>query len=170
MASFVGPAAFERREVCASDLLATLLVHGSSGRLVQELKDKRQLVTSVGVDFLTQRDRALFAVWAVCKAEDAPAVKETIRAELRRLSEEPIPPAEFGDARRLLAAGFTFANETPADRVATIAFYEAVDSYRTATQYLPRVRLLTPADVAEVAAWYAAEPVWITLGPKRENE
>jgi zinc protease len=166
MAVFVGPAAFERRQVCASDLLATLLVHPSSGRLSRELQEKRQLASSVGVDFLTQRGRALLGVWAACEPDDVPAVKDVIRGELRRLSEEPIPVEEFAAVRRLLAAGFAFANETPADRAAALAFYEAIDTYRTAAQYLPRVRSLTPADVVEVAGWYAGDPVWVVLSPK----
>ena len=169
MAVFVGPAASERTEVCASDLIATLLIHGASGRLVQELKEKRRLVTRVGVAFLTQRGRALFGVWAVCEPDHVPAVKEVIHSELRRLSEEPVSPAEFAVARRVLAAGYAFANETPADRAATLAFYEAIDTYRTAAQYLPRVRLLTSSDVARVAAWYADDPVWVVLSPEAQN-
>ncbi|MCJ7822914.1 MAG: insulinase family protein [Armatimonadetes bacterium] len=166
MAVFVGPAAFERTQVCASDLIATLLVHPSSGRLSRELQETRQLASSVGVDFLTQRDRALVGVWVACDPDDIPAVKDVIRGELRRLSEERIPVEEFAAVRRLLAAGFAFANETPSDRAATLAFYEAIDTYRTAAQYLPRVRALTPADVFDVAGWYAGNPVWVVLSPK----
>ncbi len=166
MAAFLGPTASEHREVCATDLVATLLAHGSSGRLARELREKRQLVSRVGVDFLTQHDRALFGVWAVCRPEDVPAVKQAILAELRRVSGEPIPPDEFAAARRLLAAGYAFANETPADRAAALGFYEAIDTYRTASQYLPRVSLLTPSDVAAVAVRYSVEPVWIVLSPK----
>jgi len=166
MAVFAGPAAFERRQVCASDLLATLLVHPSLGRLVGALQEQRKLVSALGVDFLTQRGRALFGVWAVCEPDDVPAVKDAIRGELRRLSIEPVPVEEFAAVRRLLAAGFAFANETPADRAATLAFYEAIDTYRTAAQYLPRVRALTPADLTEVAGWYAGDPVWVVLTPE----
>ena len=170
MAVFAGPAAFERREVCASDLLATLLVHPSSGRLVRELQERRKLVSAVGVDFLTQRGRALFGVWAVCEPDDISAVRDAMRDELRRLSLEQVPVEEFAAARRLLAAGFAFANETPADRAATLAFYEAIDTYRTAAQYLARVRALTPADLAEVAGWYAGDPVWVVITPEEAHQ
>ncbi len=166
MAAFVGPAAFERREVCASDLLATLLAHGPTGSLVEELVGNRGIATSAGIDFLTQRHRSLFGVWAVCDADDISAVKEGIRNELRRLAEDAIPPARFAAAKRLLSSGYAFANETPADRAATLAFYEAVDIYRSAGQYLPRVSLLGPSDVQEAASWYAGDPVWVVLTPK----
>jgi predicted Zn-dependent peptidase len=165
MAAFVGPAGAEHKQVCASDLLATLLSHGSWGRLPQRLKETENLARAVGVDFLTQRDRALFGVWAVCDPAKVGTVKDAIRGELARVAAGPIPADELAIARRLLTTGYAFANEIPADRAATLGFYEAVDSYRFASQYLSWVRSLTAADVAEVAGWYAVDPVWVVLTP-----
>lgn len=169
MAAFVGPAASERTEVAASDVLSTILSYGCLGRLSGELVERRKLAKSMGVDFLTQRDRALFGVWAVCAPGDIAAVREAIRAELRRLATEPVPPGELALAKRLVNAGYSFANETAADRAATLGFYEAVDSYRAATQYPVRVAAITADDVAKVAAWYAADPVWVVLRPEGEG-
>jgi len=166
MAAFTGPDAAEHTSICASDLLATLLARGPTGRLVGELTDKQSLVLDVGIDFLTQRDRALFGVWAICDSENVEAVQETIRRQLARLAREPVPPAEFAVAKRLLAAGYAFANETPADRAATLGFYEAIDSYRAASYYLSWVTYATPGAVTETARWYAGEPVWIILRPE----
>ncbi|MCJ7749476.1 MAG: insulinase family protein [Armatimonadetes bacterium] len=166
MAAFVGPDATEHTSVSASDLLATLLTHGPTGRLVFELQEKRSLALGLGIDFLTQRDRALFGVWAICEPDSIDGVREAIRTQLSRLAREPVPPAGFATAKRLLAAGFAFANETPADRAATLGFYEAIDSYRAASYYLPWVAAIRPQAVAEVAAWYSGEPVWIILRPE----
>jgi len=166
MAAFVGPDATEHTSVSASDLLATLLTHSPTGRLVFELQEKQSLAVSLGIDFLTQRDRALFGVWAICEPESIESVREAIRTQLSRLAREPVPPAEFAAAKRLLAAGFAFANETPSDRAATLGFYEAIDSYRAASYYLPWVAATRPQAVAEVAAWYSGEPVWIILRPE----
>jgi len=170
MAAFIGPAADEYRQVCASDLLITLLSHGNSGRLVTALRETQQLASAVGVDFLTSRDRALFGVWAACDPQRVPEVRQVIRSELARLAAEPVPPAELGAGKRLLAAGYSFANEIPSDQAATLGFYEAIDSYRAATYYSPRVRSLRPRDVSWVASWYAAEPVWILLIPESAEQ
>jgi len=170
MAAFVGPAASERTEVAASDVLSTILSYGCLGRLSGELVERRKLAKNMGVDFLTQRDRALFGVWAVCAPGDIAAVKEAICGELRRLAAEPVPPAELALAKRLVNAGYSFANETAADRAATLGFYEAVDSYRAATQYPVRVAGITADDVARVAGWYAADPVWVVLRPEGDGQ
>jgi len=164
-AVFPAPPVSDYDQVCASDLIATLLAYGPFGRLVRDLKDDRQLASAVGVDFLTQRDPALFAVWAACKPEHIPAVKQAVREQLARLGQDPVAPDELATAKRLLTAAYAFANETCADRAATLAFYEAVDTYRSATQYLPRVQSLTAKQVAQTAARYAAEPIWIVLQP-----
>lgn len=170
MAAFVGPAAAEHRQVCASDLLATLLSHGSWGRLPQRLRETDRLAREVGVDFLTQRGRALFGVWAACDPEQVGPVKDAIRQELARVAAGPVPADELATGRRLLTTGYAFANEIPADRAATLGFYEAVDSYRFASQYLSWVRTLTVIDIAEVAGWYAADPVWIVLTPEAPGQ
>jgi len=166
MAAFIGPKAAEHTSVCASDLLATMLTHAPTGRLAFELEEKQSLALDVGIDFLTQRESALFGLWAVCEPENTDAVRETIHRELARFAREPVPPAELAVAKRLLTAGYAFANETPSDRAATLGFYEAIDSYRAASYYLSWVSAVRADTIAEAAAWYAGEPVWIILRPE----
>ncbi len=169
MGAFVGPDVSERSHVCASDLLATLLTHGPLSRLGSRLKEQAEIALDVGVDFLTQRDRALFGVWAVCSPDDISEVKATIRSEIQRLAQEPIPGQELASAKRLLAAGYAFANETPTDRATTLGFYEAIDSYRIASYYLSWVAYGRFETLIEVAGWYSGEPVWIILRPKEHR-
>jgi len=163
MAAFLAPAAEEWKAVCASDVLATLLAHGNWGRLMAELKEKRGLVKDIGVDFLTQRGSALFGIWMVCSNANVSAAQEALRAELLRLAREPIDARQLATAKRLLSAGYAFANETAADRAATLGFYEAIDSYRAASSYLPRVAAVSSGDLAAVAARYAGEPTWVVI-------
>ncbi len=169
MAAFAGPDVSEHSQVSGSDLLATLLTHGPLSRLAHRLKETSDIALEVGVDFLTQRDRALFGAWVVCAPERIQEVKRTIAAEMRRLAEEPIPPAEFASAKRLLAAGYIFANETPSDRATTLGFYEAIDTYRIASYYLSWVNYARIDAVMDVARWYSEEPVWIILRPEQSR-
>ncbi len=168
MGAFVGPGVSEHSHVCASDLVATLLTHGPLSRLGSRLKET-EIALDVGVDFLTQRDCALFGVWAVCSPDDIAEIKTAIQSEIQRLEREPIPAQELASAKRLLAAGYAFANETPTDRAATLGFYEAIDSYRTASYYLSWVAYARFETLVEVAGRYSGEPVWITLRPKEHR-
>lgn len=166
MAAFVGPEATDRLQVGATDLLATLLAHDPVGRLVVELRERRGIAAEVGIDFLTQRQRSLFGVWAVCDPDKVGEVESAIRGELARLAREPVPVAELATAKRLLASGYAFANETAADRASTLGFYEAIDSYRAASYYLSWVMDTTPQALMATAARYAGEPTWIILVPR----
>jgi len=84
---------------------------------------------------------------------------------LLRLGSELVPLDELETAKRLLAAEYAFANETVADRVSTLGFYEAIDTYRTAYRYPSLVWAVTGADITKVAARYAGEPTWIEMRP-----
>jgi predicted Zn-dependent peptidase len=166
MAAFPGPKGSERMEVCATDLLATLLAHDPVGRLVVELRESRGIADEVGVEFLTQRERSLFGIWASCDSDRVGEVREAIRSGLARLAREPVPAGELATAKRLLAAGYAFANETPADRASTLGFYEAIDSYRTATNYLAWVMDISPQTIMATAARYVGEPAWVVVAPE----
>lgn len=165
MAAFVGPAISEPMAVASSDVLATLLAHPQMGRLARELRDRRALVKAIGVDFLTQRERGLFGVWAVCEPATIPAAQEAIAAELARAASQPLAAGELASAKRLLASDYAFANETAGDRAGSLGFYEAIDTYRTASQYLGLVHAVTAEQIAATAAWYAGKPVWVVIKP-----
>jgi zinc protease len=165
MAAFAGPKGSERMEVCATDLLATLLAHDPVGRLVVELRERRGIADELGVDFLTQRERSLFGIWASCDPDLIGEVQEAVRSELARLAREPVSAAELLTAKRLLSSGYAFANETPADRASTLGFYEAIDSYRTATNYLTWVMDISPQTIMATAARYAGQPTWVIVAP-----
>jgi predicted Zn-dependent peptidase len=150
-------------------LLATVLTHGPLSRLEAQLTEKSDIATDVGVDFLTQRGRALFGIRVVCPPERVDEVRRVIVSELQRAAREPVPPVELVSAKRLLAAGYAFANETPSDRATTLGFYEALDTYRIASYYLSWVTYARPETVMQVAGWYSGEPVWIVLRPKERE-
>jgi predicted Zn-dependent peptidase len=163
MAAFIGPTVSEPSTVAATDVITTLLANPQVGRLVTELPAERGLVKGIGIDFLTQRAPGLFGVWAICDREKIAEVKTAIKQELARMASEPVSPVELATARRLLAAEYAFSNETATERVSTLAFYEALDSYRLAPEYLPSVRSVTPADITRAAQRLLGEPVWAVL-------
>jgi len=165
VAAFVAPAVSEPAAVAASDVMATLLGQSQVGRLRRDLQERDGLVKAAGVDFLTQREQGLFGIWAICDPDKIEGVRQAIEAELARLASSPVPPDELVVAKRLLAAEYAFANETAGDRATTLGFYEAIDSYRFASQYLSLVWSVTPGDIRDVAAWYAGAPMWVVMQP-----
>jgi len=169
MAAFVGPAITEPADVCATDALTVLLSEATCGRLYRRLLGTPAVAHSMGVDFLTQKGRALLGIWIACEPSKVEAVRRALREELSRLAAEPVSPQELAAVKRLTVAAYAFSNETPSGRTSTLAFYEALGNYREAGQYPWRVRALRAADVTRVAAWYAGEPTWIVVAPQEKG-
>ena len=95
-----------------------------------------------------------FAI-AVAPASTTGRVIETMRAELRRLIDEPIPPAEIEQGRTSVLSNALFQIDTPLDVVTMRALAELHGLDRDYfEQYVGRLQTLTAEDVqAAVKRW-----------------
>lgn len=140
-------------EVCAMDLLYTILGEGQFGRLHQSL-DAEGLVLMSGCDFLTQRDPGLVIITAMTFPEKETEVRSTILREVERLRTETLTEEQLAEAKRVLRINYAFGNEAFSDQAGALGFYEAIDSYRRAVEYIDRVEALTAEQVQAVAQKY----------------
>ncbi|MGQ9732603.1 MAG: hypothetical protein ACUVX8_15195, partial [Candidatus Zipacnadales bacterium] len=61
---------------------------------------------------------------------------------------------ELEDAKRLLRNSYAFANESYSDQTGSMGFYEMIDTYRFAFDYIEAVNQITTEDIQRVAAQY----------------
>ncbi|UCH34119.1 MAG: insulinase family protein [Armatimonadota bacterium] len=164
---FHAPGIARPDDVCAADLLLTILGEGYTSRLTQALR-QTHLADQVRVDFLTQELPGLFGVLATCAPERVDDVREAIEREVTRLSNELIGDEELANAQRRLAHSFVFSNETFEEQAATLGFYEVIASYEFACGYLDRVRSVTAAELQTAARAYLnpKRSVWVALVPQ----
>lgn len=141
-------------EVCAMDLAYTVLGEGQGGWLNKHLCQEQQLAITCGVQFLTQRDPGLLIITAVMQPHRELAARQAILELIERLRTEPLDEQALRDAKRVLYAEYTFANEAYTDQVETMSFYEGIASYVFATEYIERVNEVSAADLQAVAAKY----------------
>ncbi|MGC9318635.1 MAG: M16 family metallopeptidase [Armatimonadota bacterium] len=140
-------------EVCAMDLIYTVLGEGQLGRLHAALNEEGLAVAS-SCDYLTQRDPGLMIVTAVCERESETDVRAAILNEIRRLREEPLTEEELAEAKRVLRIGYAFTNEAYSDQAGSLGFYEALGDHTLAIEYVDRVNALTAEQVQQVAQKY----------------
>jgi len=157
---------YQLREVCATDLLLTLLGEGYTSRLKRALVDTR-LANEVTANFLTQELPGLFGIQATCSPERTQEVRRAIERETAHLREEAVSSEDLLRAKQRLAHDFVFANETFEDQASTLGFYEAISTYEFALTYLDQVRSITPAEVQAAARAYLdpAHAVWVVIAP-----
>jgi zinc protease len=155
-------------EVCTLDVLLSLLGDGSNSRLQAMLQDANARASRAGAEFLTGRAPAPFLIWATCKPDQLAAVKAGIEKELRAIADGEVPPAEIQAAKRRVETSYWFNNETYTDQADMLGFYDAIDSYRFADDYIKRIHAVTPEMVRNAARSYFASSarVWLEFLPR----
>jgi len=142
------------REVCAMDVLLTVLGEGKTSRLQKLLKQDAALVSEYQVDFLTQKDPGLFVITCVLSDENIEKVKSALLEACMRLSRELVGQSELVKAKALLEGQYAASNETADGQAGSLGFYEVIDSYLFATDYVSRIHMVTAEDVRRVAQQY----------------
>jgi len=140
-------------EVCAMDLIYTVLGAGRLGRLYAALNEQDLAVMS-DVQFLTQRDPGLFIITAVTSPDHELDVRSAVIREIERLRTEPITPERLDEVKRVLRIDYAFSNEAYSDQAGSLGFYEALGDYRLAIDYIDRVEAVTPELIQQVAVKY----------------
>jgi predicted Zn-dependent peptidase len=94
-------------------LMATVLGGGMSSRLFTEVRERRGLGYYVFGTNHSYTDTGTFYTQAGVDIERIDEAVSTIVAELRRMAEEPVPPAELEKARNFAKGRFVLSLESP---------------------------------------------------------
>ncbi|BAT56341.1 processing protease [Nostoc sp. NIES-3756] len=110
----------------ALDVLAGVLGHGRTSRLVQDLREERGLVTSISVSNMSNRLQGTFYISAKCAVKDIQAVEDAIAQHIRKLQTELVTEKEIARVRKRVTNRYIFGNETPSDRAGLYGFYQSL--------------------------------------------
>jgi predicted Zn-dependent peptidase len=136
----------------ALSVLNTILGDGMSSRLFLNIREERGLAYAVdsGLNFL--QDIGSLLIYAGVDPDRAPEALQAILAELARLRDEPVPPAELRKAKEYLKGRLVLGLEDSYSRAAWVA-YQALflDRIRSPEEILEIYDAITAADVQTVA-------------------
>ena len=113
-------------DIYGLDVLAGILGHGRTSRLVRDLREERGLVSSISVSNMTNQLQGTFYITAKCAVENLQAVEEAIAQHIRILHTELVSEAEIARVRRRVANRYIFGNETPSDRAGLYGYYQSM--------------------------------------------
>lgn len=120
------PGLVDLEQTYALDILASILTHGRTSRLFQDLREQRGLVSSVSASNLTYQHQGAFYISAHLPPENLPAVEAAIVQHVRDLQAELVTEAEIDRVRTRVANQFVFGNETPSDRSGLYGYYQSL--------------------------------------------
>jgi zinc protease len=169
--TFAGPTAASP-DATALQVLDAILTAGKSSRLYESLVYRQRLAESVISDAELRRQPGLFAVGAVMADGKTPDQGEAaLRAELKRLREDPVSPAELDAARNQLVAEVLRNRETAEGRGFELgaAIVLEGDAAKVNSD-IDELRAVTPADVQRVARRYLVDDRRVTIRYRPESE
>ncbi|KYC36927.1 peptidase M16 [Scytonema hofmannii PCC 7110] len=139
----------------ALDVLAGILGHGLTSRLVQDLREERGLVSHISVSNITQQLQGTFYILAHCPVENLPDVEVGIIQHIRHLQLEMVKKAEIDRIRTKVANRFIFGNETPSDRANLYGYYQSmVGDLEPAFNYPNIIQTLDATDLMQASQDY----------------
>lgn len=139
----------------ALDVLASVLGHGRTSRMVRDLREDRGLVFSLSVSNMTFAMQGMFYISVQLPEENIPGVEEAIIQHIRDLHHNPVTEAELNRVRTLVANRYIFGNETPSNRAGLYGYYQAIaGNLETALHYPHRIRGLDLEMLQQAAQRY----------------
>jgi zinc protease len=110
----------------ALDVLAAILGHGRTSRLVRDLREDKGLVSHIGASNMNFKHQGIFYISAQCPVENLETVENTILQHVRSLSTELVSCSELARISSQVAKRFVFANESPSDRASLYGYYKSL--------------------------------------------
>ncbi|HWP40780.1 MAG TPA: insulinase family protein, partial [Tepidisphaeraceae bacterium] len=143
-------------DLYALDLLATILGTGESSILVQELRDRQKLVSTVSVSSYTPGFvEGSFSIYAETDAQAIEAVKRAVLEQLEKIKTTPIEPQRIARAK----AQVRMQRVRDMQKSEQIAAALATDLISTGDahfqdRYVERIQAVTASQLQEVACRY----------------
>jgi predicted Zn-dependent peptidase len=166
------------KDTVATDILLTYLNEGSNAKLRQVLhngdadEDKQAsgLAGGFSADYLTQHDSGLFLISIIAPTDVAQAT-DAVKNVLMQ-AQNGLSPKELEDAKTLLRRQYVQQAASTNGQAGALGFYDTIDSYQYAVNYLNMVQKMSSADIADVAKKYfgADNCVQINLLPALNNQ
>jgi predicted Zn-dependent peptidase len=136
------------------DVLASILGHGRTARLIQDLREERGLVSSISASNMTYKHQGIFCVSAQLPVENVEKVEAAIASHIQALH-AGVTETELARVRTQVANHFTFGNETPSDRSSLYGYYQTlVGDLEPAFNYPTIIQSLTASELQVAAQKY----------------
>jgi len=146
------PGIANKREVCAMDLIYVMLSNELESMAREAGQDN--LLQAAVVNYLTQRWPGLFTITAVTHPAHELDLRSAILDKINYLRTNLVSEKVIAEAKQAIYADYAFSNEAYTDQVESLAFYEAIDTYEFAVDYIDLINQITPQEIQQAAQKY----------------
>jgi zinc protease len=154
MMAWIGPGVEQLSDAYGLDLISALLAEGWTSRLVQDLREKQQLVQGVRSGFSLQRDSSLFTITAYLDSEQIEEVEARICNHLFELQTITVSPQELARCKRLLCNDYAFSTEAAGQLAGLYGYYNTIATAPVCVTYPQQIQQLQASDIMRIAHQY----------------
>ncbi len=153
--AFPGPSLTEIKEAALADVLAVILGSGRSSRLYQKVREKQELVSTIGAYSFTPMGPGLLRISAQLEPENLEAALKAILTETYRLRFYPVLPEELERAKTQVESDFIYIKELMEGQARRLGVFQTILGDPLAEKtYLEAVRSVTTEMIQEAAEKY----------------
>jgi predicted Zn-dependent peptidase len=134
------------------DVIQSILGRGQSGRIFDEIRNKRGLAYEVGVLHEASTDFGYFAVYLSTDKKNIPLIKKLILKEFQNLRN--ITEKELKEAIGFVEGKYLLDNEDTHNMADTLGFWELVGDVMLSNRYLDKVKKVKANDINNVVNKY----------------
>ncbi len=136
------------------EVLSFIMGQGRSSRLYQEIKETKQLVTSISASNINGRDPGVFIISAITDENKVLSSIKTIWNEIEKFKYETVRSEELEKAKTSIEHDYLFALETVDGQTDKIGYWSSLGDYTMSVKYLDILKKISPEDIKEVASRY----------------
>jgi zinc protease len=153
-------------DVYALDLLTTVLGHGRGSRLVQALRERLGLVSSVGASAYVQHDAGTVVVTARTTTAAYAEIEAAVLEELARVRDELVTEEELARAVTAVEAEHAFGRETAEGAAYALGTADVVWSLEYELGYVDAIRRVTREAIRDAGRRHLGERFsGVAMGP-----
>lgn len=136
----------------ALDVLASILAHGRTSRLVRRLREEQQWVRNVTASNSNYQVQGLFSIQARLASTHRERVEAAIWEEITKIQRGEITETELNRVRTQVASRFVFANEQTQSRAQLYGYYQTLLGEITPGLHYPQAIAAVTAEAVQTAA------------------
>ena len=158
------PGLANMEQTYALDVLAAVLGRGRTSRLVHDLRETQQLVTSLSASTMAYRQQGIFSIAAQLPEAHLEPVEAAIAQHIATICQESITESELRRVQTQVANRYVFASESPSDRAGLYGYYQTLtDHLDHALTYPAKIQQLTTQDIQAAAQQYLSPEAYGVL-------
>jgi len=136
----------------ALDLIHAILGRRSSGRMFDEIRNKRALAYEVSVQNESAKSFGFFAVYVIADKKNLKKIVGVILDEIRKLKD--LKKMDLDEAKTFLEGDFLLEKEDNLKRAEFLDFFNHASDVKDALNYLKNLRKVSLRDIKKAAGKY----------------